>query len=174
MMLLRVDPLAARRARMTSSIRLNGVPTITMASTSKLLFNISEWVHTKSQDALIQILSSGPIPRHVGFVMDGNRRYARQKHRAVQEGHAEGYVALRRVCHLTRHPKVRLAHLFYLQILEICMRLGVRCVSVYAFAIENFKRSPEEVNALMDLAETKLIELCQHGYVPMIYTLRLY
>ena len=45
------------------------------------------------------------------------------------------------------------------------MRLGVRCVSVYAFAIENFKRSPEEVNALMDLAERKMLELCEHGYV---------
>ena len=45
------------------------------------------------------------------------------------------------------------------------MRLGVRCVSVYAFAIENFKRSQEEVNALMTLAEDKLTEMCKHGYV---------
>ena len=44
------------------------------------------------------------------------------------------------------------------------MRLGVRCVSVYAFAIENFKRSPEEVHALMKLAEEKLVEMAQHGY----------
>ena len=46
------------------------------------------------------------------------------------------------------------------------MRLDVRCVSVYAFAIENFKRTPEEVDALMTLAETKLLEICQHGCVP--------
>lgn len=44
------------------------------------------------------------------------------------------------------------------------MRLGVRCVSVYAFAIENFKRSQEEVDALMTLAETKLAEMSRHGY----------
>lgn len=43
------------------------------------------------------------------------------------------------------------------------MRLGVKCVSVYAFAIENFKRSEVEVTALMDLAETKMLELCEHG-----------
>lgn len=49
--------------------------------------------------------------------------------------------------------------------LEICMRLNVRCVSVYAFAIENFKRTPDEVDALMALAETKLLEICQHGCV---------
>lgn len=49
------------------------------------------------------------------------------------------------------------------------MRLGVRCVSVYAFAIENFKRSQEEVDALMTLAETKLTEISQHGYVTSPY-----
>ena len=44
------------------------------------------------------------------------------------------------------------------------MRLHIRCVSVYAFSIENFKRSPEEVDALMTLAKTRLAELCEHGY----------
>ena len=50
------------------------------------------------------------------------------------------------------------------------MKLKVRCVSAYAFSIENFKRSPEEVNALMDLAEAKLLELCQRGcvYIPNV------
>ena len=48
--------------------------------------------------------------------------------------------------------------------LEICLRLGVKCVTVYAFSIENFKRSEEEVGALMELAETKLLELTKHGY----------
>lgn len=43
------------------------------------------------------------------------------------------------------------------------MRLGVQCVSVYAFAIENFNRAPEEVEALMSLAETKLVEISKHG-----------
>lgn len=49
--------------------------------------------------------------------------------------------------------------------LEVCMKLGVRCVTAYAFAIENFKRSPEEVDALMKLAEEKLVEMAQHGYI---------
>ena len=51
------------------------------------------------------------------------------------------------------------------KVLEICLRLDIRCVSVYAFAIENFKRSPEEVEALMDLCQRKMLELCEHGYV---------
>jgi ditrans,polycis-polyprenyl diphosphate synthase len=49
------------------------------------------------------------------------------------------------------------------QILELCLRLGVKCVSVYAFSIENFKRSKEEVDALMKLAGEKMEELCRHG-----------
>lgn len=97
-----------------------GLPTVTMSasatatseSESSSLFNISEWVNTKSQDALIRILSAGPIPRHVGFVMDGNRRFARRQQRAVQEGHAEGYVALRRVRSNTL--RTRIVHDSYL------------------------------------------------------------
>ena len=41
--------------------------------------------------------------------------------------------------------------------------MNVKCVSAYAFSIENFKRSPEEVDALMDLAEEKLLEFCEQG-----------
>ena len=48
------------------------------------------------------------------------------------------------------------------------MKLGVPCVSVYAFAIENFKRPQDEVAALMRLAEVKLVEICQHGCVLMV------
>ncbi|KAF8815806.1 Di-trans-poly-cis-decaprenylcistransferase [Phlegmacium glaucopus] len=76
--------------------------------------------------------------------MDGNRRYARKNHKEIQQGHSDGFIALRRV-------------------LEVCLRLNIRCVSAYAFSIENFKRPEEEVAALMKLAEEKLLELCQHG-----------
>ncbi|KZT69891.1 Di-trans-poly-cis-decaprenylcistransferase [Daedalea quercina L-15889] len=117
-----------------------------------------EWlvqaVAANARNVLLAILAAGPIPRHVAFVMDGNRRYARSHHKRVQEGHAEGFMALRRV-------------------LEVCMRLNVRCVSVYAFAIENFKRTPEEVDALMTLAETKLLEICQYGDLLQQYGVRL-
>ena len=51
------------------------------------------------------------------------------------------------------------------------MRLNIRCVSVYAFAIDNFKRSSDEVDALMHLAEEKLLELCQNGCVVVCFGL---
>lgn len=52
-----------------------------------------------------------------------------------------------------------------MQVLEICMRLGIPCVSVYAFSIENFKRPKQEVDALMDLMKKGLLEISQHGSV---------
>ena len=61
------------------------------------LYRSANWTSEKAQDLLLQILASGPVPRHVGFVMDGNRRYARRHQKEVKDGHAEGYVALRRV-----------------------------------------------------------------------------
>ncbi|KAG8706367.1 cis-prenyltransferase [Ceratobasidium sp. 395] len=103
---------------------------------------------------VIYILSSGPVPQHVAFVMDGNRRYARHKQVEVREGHVSGFGALRRM-------------------LEICLRLGIKCVTVYAFSIENFKRSPNEVETLMELAKSKLEELCSHGDLLDQYQVRL-
>ncbi|KAF9789663.1 undecaprenyl pyrophosphate synthetase [Thelephora terrestris] len=76
--------------------------------------------------------------------MDGNRRYARQRNMAVKEGHTSGFYALQKV-------------------VNICFTLGVECVTVFAFSIENFKRSEEEVAALMELAGACLLELTKHG-----------
>lgn len=97
--------------------------------------------------------------------MDGNRRYARLHHKQISEGHSEGFLALRRVCLdiSTRLCTRLILTFFFMQMLEICMQLHVRCVTAYAFAIENFKRSPEEVDALMNLAVEKLVEISQHG-----------
>ncbi|EAU85142.1 dehydrodolichyl diphosphate synthetase [Coprinopsis cinerea okayama7 len=115
---------------------------------------IQQAIAKYGQDIIIKILAAGPVPKHVAFVMDGNRRYARKHQKEIPQGHSEGFVALKRV-------------------LEVCLYLGVSCVTVYAFAIDNFKRSPEEVDALMHLAETKLVELCEHGDLLDKYGVRL-
>lgn len=49
------------------------------------------------------------------------------------------------------------------RILEVCYKSGVKVVTIYAFSIENFKRSRYEVDALMDMAKTKLVQLSEHG-----------
>lgn len=106
------------------------------------------WLRDQTFDhirrAFLTVLRAGPIPQHVAFVMDGNRRYARVKGMKVIQGHVDGFVALRRV-------------------LEICSSLDIKFVSVYAFAIDNFKRPQEEVDGLMHLAENALLDLCTRG-----------
>lgn len=47
------------------------------------------------------------------------------------------------------------------QTLRLCLRLRIPVVSVYAFAIDNFNRPPEEVDAIMTLARDSLREICQ-------------
>lgn len=49
----------------------------------------------------------------------------------------------------------------FLQTLRWCLNLGIREVTVYAFSIENFKRSKEEVDGLMDLARQKFSRLLE-------------
>lgn len=102
------------------------------------------WSIQRLRELLIGALRQGPIPQHVAFVMDGNRRYARSHHIETVEGHNLGFEALARI-------------------LEVCYKSGVKVVTIYAFSIENFKRSKYEVDALMDMAKFKLSQLAQHG-----------
>ncbi len=106
------------------------------------------------QQLLLHTLSLGPIPRHIAFVMDGNRRWARTSHHTIQQGHLTGFATLKSV-------------------LEVCLNLrGLDTVTVYAFAINNFGRSQSEVNALMEIAKTRLIELAGHGELIARYSVR--
>ncbi|KAI0162940.1 Decaprenyl diphosphate synthase-like protein [Pestalotiopsis sp. NC0098] len=103
-----------------------------------------EWVLKNARELLIGTLRQGPIPQHVAFEMDGNRRFAQNHHIEAIEGHNLGFEALARV-------------------LEICYKCGVKVVTVYAFSIENFNRPKSEVGGLMKMAKIKLEQLCQHG-----------
>ncbi|XP_054163722.1 dehydrodolichyl diphosphate synthase complex subunit DHDDS-like [Oppia nitens] len=94
------------------------------------------------ESVCINVLKCGPIPRHVAFIMDGNRRYARKSAVSTIDGHKQGFERMT-------------------QMLEWCLDLGVDEVTVYAFAIDNFKRSDEEVNNLMDFANELFHKLLQ-------------
>lgn len=75
------------------------------------------------------------IPTHIGIIMDGNGRWATRKGLKRTDGHYAGYKTLKKTA---------------LYILE----KGVKYLSVFAFSTENFKRTKEEVNYLMDLFVT--------------------
>ena len=72
------------------------------------------------------------VPNHVAIIMDGNGRWATKKGLPRSSGHLEGSKTLEK---LAIHA----------------IDMGVKVLSVYAFSTDNFKRSPEEVNYLMDL-----------------------
>ncbi|KAF0642733.1 hypothetical protein FPSE5266_08773 [Fusarium pseudograminearum] len=105
-----------------------------------------EWAMRQLRDLLIGALKQGPIPQHVSFEMDGNRRYARNHRMEALEGHHRGFEALARI-------------------MEICYKSGVKVVTVYAFSIENFNRPAREVEGLMELAKTKLEQLTKYGHI---------
>ncbi|HEY2624436.1 MAG TPA: polyprenyl diphosphate synthase [Dyella sp.] len=72
------------------------------------------------------------IPRHIAIVMDGNGRWAKLRHRPRTFGHNAGRKAVRNV-------------------VEGCLRQGVKVLTLFAFSSENWQRPKEEVGALMEL-----------------------
>ncbi|EFA08584.1 dehydrodolichyl diphosphate synthase complex subunit DHDDS [Tribolium castaneum] len=102
------------------------------------------WIVSSSltyfQRFCVNVIKCGPIPRHIAFIMDGNRRYATKTKVEKAEGHIKGFDKLA-------------------ETLQWCLELGVKEVTVYAFSIENFKRSREEVDTLMKLATEKFRQL---------------
>lgn len=62
-----------------------------------LSFPPADWALQHLRELLIGALRQGPIPQHVAFIMDGNRRYARGHKIETVEGHHLGFEALARV-----------------------------------------------------------------------------
>ena len=79
--------------------------------------------------------------KHIAVIMDGNRRWAKERNLPSAVGHKKGVDALKAV-------------------MRACDDFGIKYLTVYAFSTENWKRKPEEVNFLMDLlAQTLKNEL---------------
>ncbi|KAA8549400.1 hypothetical protein F0562_001127 [Nyssa sinensis] len=74
------------------------------------------------------------MPKHVAVIMDGNRRWARQKGLPMEHGHRAGGQRMR-------------------ELTECCCRWGIKVLTVYAFSSENWIRPKEEVDFLMNLFE---------------------
>lgn len=86
------------------------------------------------EDELLARLDRDRLPRHVAVIMDGNRRWAKERRLPVLLGHRAGVKAFRRV-------------------METCRELGIQVLTAYAFSAENWRRSPAEVRVLMQLFE---------------------
>lgn len=77
------------------------------------------------------------LPTHIAIIMDGNRRWAKQRNLDVRLGHKKGAETLE-------------------NIVRYCNKIGIKYLTVYAFSTENWKRSKEEVGALMLLLQNYL------------------
>ena len=77
------------------------------------------------------------MPKHIAIIMDGNRRWAKKQGKNASYGHKEGAKTLEKI--------VRYAN-----------KIGLKYITVYAFSTENWKRTEEEVSALMMLLQNYL------------------
>ena len=80
------------------------------------------------------------IPEHVALILDGNGRWAKKRGLPRTMGHKEGCVTVEKT-------------------VEIAARMGIRYLTVYGFSTENWKRSKEEVGALMQLFRYYMVRL---------------
>ena len=84
-----------------------------------------------SKSESMKLIESSGL-RHIAFIMDGNGRWAKSRGQIREFGHKEGALTFRKI-------------------MRYCYDLGIRHVTVYAFSTENWKRSKNEVSALMTI-----------------------
>ncbi len=93
---------------------------------------LADTAYKAYEKKLFELVKKGKIPKHVGIIMDGNRRFAKELDMKPTQGHIEGRDKLE-------------------EVIEWCRELGIKILTVYAFSTENFNRSKEEVLELMRL-----------------------
>jgi undecaprenyl diphosphate synthase len=89
------------------------------------------------EEALARQIDFERLPAHIAVIMDGNGRWAAQRHLPRVEGHRAGIESVR-------------------EVVEGSARLGIRVLTLYAFSVENWKRPPTEVSTLMMLLKRYL------------------
>jgi undecaprenyl diphosphate synthase len=89
----------------------------------------------------MQEIDREKLPHHIAIIMDGNGRWAKKKLLNRISGHIRGVNAVR-------------------EVVTACRELGIKVLTLYAFSIENWKRPPEEVRALMELLKEYLQKEC--------------
>src|SRR6266571_7058047 len=96
------------------------------------------WIPSGSPDAdRARHVNFDRLPAHVAIIMDGNGRWAAQRHLPRVEGHRAGIDSVR-------------------DVVETSARLGIEVLTLYAFSVENWKRPRAEVNTLMMLLKRYL------------------
>jgi tritrans,polycis-undecaprenyl-diphosphate synthase [geranylgeranyl-diphosphate specific] len=103
-------------------------------------FGISNPVYALYERRLKECILAGDRVEHVAIIQDGNRRYARERGLSKALGHSLGASTSEMV-------------------LDWCLEIGVKHITLYAFSTENFQRDEVEKRYLFDLIKNKFIEL---------------
>ncbi len=102
------------------------------------LDQLLQWISPGgAEEALARQIEMDRLPRHVAIIMDGNGRWAGQRHLPRVEGHRAGIDSVR-------------------DVVETSARLGLDVLTLYAFSVENWKRPVTEVSTLMMLLKRYL------------------
>jgi len=83
------------------------------------------------------------IPNHLGIILDGNRRWAKERGLPVFEGHRRGLETVKKI-------------------INYCKEKGIKILTLFVFSTENWKRGREEVNSLMKLARRTIDSYLKH------------
>lgn len=86
-----------------------------------------------------EMLENIVLPEHIGVIMDGNGRWAKQRGLERSAGHKAGADVFRKIC-------------------DYAAEIGIKYITFYAFSTENWKRPAGEVSAIMDLFRDYLFE----------------
>lgn len=90
-------------------------------------------------EKLDEIINVNNLPEHIAIIMDGNRRWAKKNNLNTAQGHKEGAENLKRIS-------------------KFANKIGIKYLTVYAFSTENWKRSEEEVGAIMKLLKFYILD----------------
>lgn len=102
--------------------------------------NLKDFIDPGSEEEkLLDSLDFARLPRHIAIIMDGNGRWAELRNLPREEGHKAGAKSVH-------------------EVVEICARLGIEYLTLYAFSKENWKRPKAEISMLWKLLESYLRE----------------
>lgn len=100
---------------------------------------VSNTVYNTYERKLLNKVLNAPVPKHLAIIMDGNRRFAQKLGMEPVKGHLAGRDKLE-------------------EVMDWCLELGIKILTVYAFSTENIKRNKDEADFLMKLFAENFIK----------------
>ena len=114
------------------------------STATSLLLRFLYWIYERR---LLDQLKQGPVPRHVGIILDGNRRHAAK--RGVSDP-----------CEIYQSGAEKLD-----EILDWCSELRIPAVTLWVFSTENLKRSQAEISGILSAIEAKVAALAHDPFM---------